>query len=156
MWITERLIGIPNLRSSTSFRRTRTGDCTHTSTTRLGLNQPEGSTRVGGAWRAVATLWVLMVLRAFVSQAFVTFFPILYAREGYSLVSIGLVSALLTAIYMTRMMLYTFHGPNRTGKEEAAHLYEAPWIMTGPLVVLGVLALGCIGIICTAMLALFS
>ena len=51
---------------------------------------------LGDAWRAVATLWVLMVLRAFVSQAFVTFFPILYAREGYSLVSIGLVSALFT------------------------------------------------------------
>jgi NADH-quinone oxidoreductase subunit L len=53
---------------------------------------------------------------------------------------LGLASALLTAIYMTRMMLYTFHGPNRTGDAERAHLREAPWIMTGPLVVLGVLA----------------
>jgi NADH-quinone oxidoreductase subunit L len=40
---------------------------------------------------------------------------------------------------MTRMMLYTFHGPNRTGEEERKHLHEAPWVMTGPLVVLGVL-----------------
>jgi NADH-quinone oxidoreductase subunit L len=40
---------------------------------------------------------------------------------------------------MTRMMIYTFHGPNRTGEEERKHLHEAPWIMTGPLVVLGVL-----------------
>jgi NADH-quinone oxidoreductase subunit L len=53
---------------------------------------------------------------------------------------IGLASALLTAIYMTRMMIYTFHGPNRTGDAEQAHLAEAPWIMTGPLVVLGVLS----------------
>ncbi|MBW7935252.1 MAG: NADH-quinone oxidoreductase subunit L [Gemmatimonadaceae bacterium] len=53
---------------------------------------------------------------------------------------LGLASALLTAIYMTRMMLYTFHGPNRTGEQERPHLKEAPWIMTGPLVVLGVLA----------------
>jgi len=52
----------------------------------------------------------------------------------------GLASALLTAIYMTRMMLYTFHGPNRTGEAERPHLKEAPWIMTGPLVVLGMLA----------------
>jgi MFS transporter, FSR family, fosmidomycin resistance protein len=51
---------------------------------------------LGGAWKAVAALWVLMVLRAFVSQTFVTFFPILYAREGYSLVSIGMVAALFT------------------------------------------------------------
>ena len=45
----------------------------------------------------------------------------------------------MTAIYMTRMMIYTFHGPNRTGEKEREHLHEAPWIMTGPLVVLGVL-----------------
>jgi NADH-quinone oxidoreductase subunit L len=37
------------------------------------------------------------------------------------------------------MMLYTFHGPNRSGDAERSHLREAPWIMTGPLVVLGVL-----------------
>jgi len=51
----------------------------------------------------------------------------------------GLAAALMTAIYMTRMMLYTFHGPNRTGEKEREHLAEAPWVMTGPLVVLGVL-----------------
>ncbi|MBX9927651.1 MAG: NADH-quinone oxidoreductase subunit L [Gemmatimonadaceae bacterium] len=54
---------------------------------------------------------------------------------------LGLCAALLTAIYMTRMMLYTFHGPNRTGEAERPHLAEAPWVMTGPLVVLGVLSL---------------
>ncbi|MDQ8154341.1 MAG: NADH-quinone oxidoreductase subunit L [Gemmatimonadota bacterium] len=53
---------------------------------------------------------------------------------------LGLASALMTAIYMTRMMLYTFHGPNRTGEAERPHLKEAPWVMTGPLVVLGLLA----------------
>ena len=53
---------------------------------------------------------------------------------------LGLASAFMTAIYMTRMMLYTFHGPNRTGETERTHLKEAPWVMTGPLVVLGVLA----------------
>jgi len=51
----------------------------------------------------------------------------------------GLVTALLTAFYMTRLMLYSFHGPNRTGEAERAHLHEAPWIMTGPLAVLGLL-----------------
>jgi NADH-quinone oxidoreductase subunit L len=40
---------------------------------------------------------------------------------------------------MTRLMLYTFHGPNRTGEREREHLHEAPPVMTGPLVVLGVL-----------------
>src|SRR5258706_1255719 len=57
----------------------------------------------------------------------------------YVIYGIGLGSALLTAIYMTRMMLYTFHGPNRTGAEEEKHLHDAPWVMTGPLVVLAIL-----------------
>ena len=52
----------------------------------------------------------------------------------------GVAAALLTAFYMTRLMLYTFYGPNRTGEQEQSHLHEAPWIMTGPLVVLGVLS----------------
>ena len=58
----------------------------------------------------------------------------------YAIYAIGLASALLTAVYMTRMMLYTFHGPNRTGEAERRHLHEAPWVMTGPLVVLGILS----------------
>lgn len=56
----------------------------------------------------------------------------------YLLWFVGAVTALLTAFYMTRMMLYAFHGPNRTGEEERKHLSETPWVMTGPLVVLGV------------------
>jgi NADH-quinone oxidoreductase subunit L len=52
----------------------------------------------------------------------------------------GLAAAFLTAVYMTRMMLYTFHGPNRTGSKEEQYLREAPWVMTGPLVVLGALS----------------
>lgn len=59
----------------------------------------------------------------------------------YAIYAIGLVAALLTAVYMTRMMLYTFHGPNRSGEKEQGFLGEAPWVMTGPLVVLGILSL---------------
>jgi len=58
----------------------------------------------------------------------------------YVIYGVGLAAALLTAIYMTRMMLYTFHGPGRTGEEEQKHLHEAPWVMTGPLVILGILS----------------
>jgi NADH-quinone oxidoreductase subunit L len=55
--------------------------------------------------------------------------------------AVGLAAAFLTAIYMTRLMLYTFHGPNRTGDLERPHLTEAPRVMTWPVVTLGVLAL---------------
>ena len=56
----------------------------------------------------------------------------------YALWAVGAIAALLTAFYMTRMMLYTFHGPSRTGEKERTHLHEAPWVMTGPLAVLGI------------------
>ncbi|MGZ3464471.1 MAG: proton-conducting transporter transmembrane domain-containing protein, partial [Gemmatimonadaceae bacterium] len=59
----------------------------------------------------------------------------------YIIYGIGLATAFLTAVYMTRMMLYTFHGPTRTGTEEEQALHEAPWIMTGPLVILGILTI---------------
>src|SRR6266853_92383 len=59
----------------------------------------------------------------------------------YAFWAMGIAAALLTAFYMTRLMLYTFHGPNRTGEREREHLHEAPPVMTGPLVVLGVLTL---------------
>jgi NADH-quinone oxidoreductase subunit L len=58
----------------------------------------------------------------------------------YVAYALGLAAAFMTAVYMTRMMLYTFHGPNRTGERERDHLHDAPWIMTGPLLVLGVLS----------------
>jgi NADH-quinone oxidoreductase subunit L len=56
----------------------------------------------------------------------------------YVLWIVGTIAALLTAFYMTRMMLYTFHGPSRTGEQERPHLHEAPWVMTGALLVLGI------------------
>jgi NADH-quinone oxidoreductase subunit L len=52
----------------------------------------------------------------------------------------GLLSALMTAFYMMRLIAMTFLGENRTGLKEQEHLHEAPWVMTGPLVVLGILS----------------
>ncbi|HKJ88326.1 MAG TPA: proton-conducting transporter membrane subunit, partial [Gammaproteobacteria bacterium] len=54
---------------------------------------------------------------------------------------LALAAAALTVIYMTRLMVLTFHGRNRTGEEERKHLHEAPWVMTVPLVVLAALSI---------------
>jgi NADH-quinone oxidoreductase subunit L len=64
-------------------------------------------------------------------------FPALYTFVWI----VALAAAMLTAFYMTRMMVMTFHGTNRTGAKEAEHLHEAPAIMWAPLAVLAVLAL---------------
>ena len=68
-----------------------------------------------------------------------------FARGGeapiyYLFYGMGILAALLTAYYMARLMAMTFMGQNRTGERERTHLHEAPWIMTGPLLVLGVLS----------------
>ena len=51
---------------------------------------------LGSVWKSIVLLWIVMVLRAFASQSFMTFIPVLYAKEGYSLVSIGGMVSLFT------------------------------------------------------------
>jgi NADH-quinone oxidoreductase subunit L len=53
----------------------------------------------------------------------------------------AVVTAALTAFYMARMMILTFHGPNRTGDQERRHLHEAPLTMTIPLGILAFLSI---------------
>jgi len=65
--------------------------------------------------------------------------------------AIGALTALLTAVYMTRMMVMTFWGSERFRESPAVHEkpdvhhgpvepHESPWIMTVPLIVLAVLS----------------
>jgi NADH-quinone oxidoreductase subunit L len=54
--------------------------------------------------------------------------------------AMGLIGAFLTAFYMMRLIAMTFLGENRTGAKEREHLHEAPAVMTGPLIVLGILS----------------
>ncbi|MES2123137.1 MAG: NADH-quinone oxidoreductase subunit L [Gemmatimonadota bacterium] len=53
---------------------------------------------------------------------------------------LGLAAALMTAYYMARLVAMTFLGEFRGGSDVESGLHEAPWIMTGPLLVLGVLS----------------
>jgi NADH-quinone oxidoreductase subunit L len=50
---------------------------------------------------------------------------------------LALIAALLTAFYMTRLMILTFHGENRSGAA-GRHIHEAPAVMWIPLAVLAV------------------
>ncbi len=52
--------------------------------------------------------------------------------------AVGLVTALLTAFYMTRMMWLTFFGEPRWDEDASPH--ESPRVMTAPLVALAVLS----------------
>jgi FSR family fosmidomycin resistance protein-like MFS transporter len=50
----------------------------------------------GEVWKPVVLVWLVMVLRAFVAQSYLTFMPILFAKEGYTLISIGWLVSLFT------------------------------------------------------------
>ena len=51
---------------------------------------------------------------------------------------IGVLTALMTAFYMFRLMFLTFHGKPRMNHEVEHHIHESPGSMTMPLVVLAV------------------
>jgi NADH-quinone oxidoreductase subunit L len=59
--------------------------------------------------------------------------------SGWVLGIAALVGAVLTAFYMTRALLMTFHGQRRW--EDDVHPHESPSIMVIPMAILGVLAL---------------
>lgn len=49
---------------------------------------------LGDVWKVVALIWLVMFLRAVVGQAFLTFMPIHYVREGFTVVQAGFIYAL--------------------------------------------------------------
>lgn len=51
---------------------------------------------IGKVWKSILIIWMVMVLRSFAGQSFMTFLPVLYAKEGYSLVSIGAIISVFT------------------------------------------------------------
>jgi NADH-quinone oxidoreductase subunit L len=53
---------------------------------------------------------------------------------------IGIVAAVCTAIYMTRLMMLTFLTPSRMDHEVEHHAHESPWNMTVVLIILAVLS----------------
>ncbi|MFQ5677928.1 MAG: NADH-quinone oxidoreductase subunit L [Gemmatimonadota bacterium] len=112
-----------------------------------------------------ATMWIatLAIAGVFPFAGFFSKDEILWRAGAYGypiLWAVGLVTAVLTAVYMTRLMVLTFHGRNRTFAEIAGgtgvdpsattpvpsedagrRLHEAPPVMWVPLVLLAALAL---------------
>ena len=51
---------------------------------------------LGHAWKPIAMIWLVMFLRALVGQSFLTFMPVLFVQEGFSIIAAGTVYALFT------------------------------------------------------------
>lgn len=51
---------------------------------------------LGGAYKAVAIIWMVMFLRAVVGQSLLTFLPVMYVGKGFTVVSAGMIFSLYT------------------------------------------------------------
>ena len=105
--------------------------------------------RFGGLWKYMKVTWItfglgfLAIIGFPPLSGFFTKDPIIAAafnRPGWSGWLFGLaalIGAGLTAFYMTRLFVLTFHGPKRW-TSDIEHPHESPWIMTIPLIFLAV------------------
>ena len=64
------------------------------------------------------------------------------ATGHWGLFAIGLFTAGLTAFYMVRAVAMTFFGHFRGTQSQEHHLHESPWVMTVPLLILSIGAIG--------------
>jgi NADH-quinone oxidoreductase subunit L len=94
---------------------------------------------------AVIAICGIWPFAGFFSKDAILYAAFLQGAFGKILWFVGLVTALITALYMFRLWYMTFFGELRTPD---AHPHESPWSMRGPMVILGLLCVcgGWIGI----------
>jgi NADH-quinone oxidoreductase subunit L len=114
-----------------------------------GMGGEQDIRKMGGLRKAMPiTFWVFLIgtfaisgfplLSGFFSKDEI--FACVFACSGPVYWAIASIGALLTAIYMTRLLYVTFFGDFRGTHEQAHHLHESPLSMTIPLVILAILA----------------
>ena len=121
-----------------------------------GLGGEQDLRKMGGLWNklpvtfVVTTVGVLAIAGIYPFAGFFSKDAILYAAylhgiNGKILYSVGILTALLTAFYMSRLWYLAFMGKSRS---EDVHAHESPVSMLGPLVILALLSIsgGWIGV----------
>jgi NADH-quinone oxidoreductase subunit L len=109
---------------------------------------------MGGIARKLPVTWLMMLFGA-LALAGIPPFSGYYSKDailaaayaantpvGYYGWACGVVTAGLTAFYISRLFLLTFHGTSRAPKHVQEHVHESPLVMLLPLVVLAAGALG--------------
>ncbi|HEX6501574.1 MAG TPA: NADH-quinone oxidoreductase subunit L [Micromonosporaceae bacterium] len=125
-----------------------------------GMNDQTDIRRFGGLWRYMKITWAtfglgyLAIIGIPPLSGFFSKDPIIEAAfnrpgwTGWLFGTAALLGAGLTAFYMTRLFVLTFHGPKRW-TEDISHPHESPPVMTGPLVLLAVGSVAAGGLMAT-------
>ncbi len=114
-----------------------------------GMSDEQNMLKMGGLWSKMKTTGVTMAVATLAISGIPPFagfwskdeiLSSTFGRGGWwvALWAIGLVTAGLTAFYMTRWFVLTFLGEPRW--DDGVHPHEAPKVMTVPLMVLAALA----------------
>ncbi|MBB5871288.1 NADH-quinone oxidoreductase subunit L [Allocatelliglobosispora scoriae] len=118
-----------------------------------GMNDQTDIRRFGGLWKYMKITWAtfglawLAIIGIPPLSGFFSKEPIIVAafnRPGWTGWLYGfaaLLGAGLTAFYMTRLFILTFHGPKRW-TDDIKHPHESPAVMTIPLILLAVGSVG--------------
>jgi NADH-quinone oxidoreductase subunit L len=115
------------------------------------LHGEQDMNRMGGLWRKLPITYATMLIATFAISAFPGFsgyfskdliLESAYTSGHFWLWLLGVITAGLTSLYMFRLIFMTFHGPSRVDPEKAPHVHESPPVMTIPLIVLAVFAIG--------------
>jgi NADH-quinone oxidoreductase subunit L len=128
-----------------------------------GMNDQVDIRRFGGLWRYMKITWAtfglawLAIIGLPPLSGFFTKDPIILAafnqREdwtGWLFGGAALLGAGLTAFYMTRLFVLTFHGPKRW-TDDISHPHESPPVMTVPLILLAVGSVAAGGLMATSV-----
>ncbi|AEH11271.1 proton-translocating NADH-quinone oxidoreductase, chain L [Candidatus Protofrankia datiscae] len=116
------------------------------------MDDEQDMRKYGGLWRLMPVTWVtfglgyLAIIGLPPLSGFFTKDKIIETAfdkggtSGYLLGLTALLGAGITAFYMTRLFLLTFHGERRwsSSGERAKHPHESPTVMTGPMALLAV------------------
>ncbi|MET9302676.1 NADH-quinone oxidoreductase subunit L [Micromonospora aurantiaca] len=118
-----------------------------------GMNDQVDIRRFGGLSKYMKVTWLtfmmgwLAIIGMFPFSGYFSKEPIIVAafeREGWTAWLFGMAALLgagLTAFYMTRLFVLTFHGPKRW-TEDIEHPHESPKLMTVPLILLAIGSVG--------------
>ncbi len=105
---------------------------------------------MGGVWKKLPYTWILMLIGTLALTGF-PFLSGFYSKDaiiefaylsgnttGYFAAGIGILTALLTAIYSWRLLFKTFHGSYNNKNQNFSSMHESPMTMIIPLIILAI------------------
>ncbi len=87
---------------------------------------------LGSVWKPISFIWIVMVVRAVIGQSFLTFMPIHYVDQGFSIMSAGVIYSILT-VAGTASGLMAGHIADRIGFRP---IFIFSFLLMGPVLLL--------------------